>query len=638
MRLLRRTGVSAVAASVALAVAAGAGAVPNEDFTPGDVVVGGAGVVWLRNGVVVKTIEPPSFGVRALAFTVAPVTGVLHVAKSQPAVRYYNRQGVFLGGTYSPDTEADRVTAVARGPDGKIYVSVSTGRFLHRFVALTQDPATGRVKTEFSYLIFSEITDIEIAADGCTLFYSNLAGRVSRLDVCKDTSAAPLVRDIEPPRAIRLLPDATMLLALAGEIRRIDGNANTVRTYTAPGASGWTGVDLASDGTSFWALTEGGGLYRFDLASGGIIQGPIGVPAPAADLAVHGSPFGTAPAEVPAPPSASLDLDGVSTLTGQVLSGFVPPSETLQNPNMGGATCNPSGVSTIGVRADGDAFGPYRGTVKAAKAAAAVGPQTLGEFSGPLGLPPGPVRSLRGEFTLTGSGGTVKVAFAATRTGPPNTGVCSTFTRRTFPNSFVFTPDYALTGYYWNIRAGALAYQAEITKSGKTGTYSDKGNTSLFASGFFLRGPNNESAGSGGRWVQQFESTEVGVTEVFAKTGATVDHSAGVPDNTQSIILKTTWQSPKDEFSLTDIKIVKRGRAVGAGSRLAVTFAKGKTSVTATIKGAGAGDRVKFKVKAKKVGKKTKGKTTVRVVHGHRGRRLAPLLSAFARELQLRAP
>jgi hypothetical protein len=130
-------------------------------------------------------------------------------------------------------------------------------------------------------------------------------------------------------RRIRLLPDSTALLLLGGRaaIRRIDGNSQTVREYAAPGVSGgWVGLDLAPDGRTFWAATSSGVLYRFDLATGAVVQGPISVAGSVTDLAVAGAPLGSAPApQGCVVPTSAIDLDGVRPLTEERFIGYFPP-------------------------------------------------------------------------------------------------------------------------------------------------------------------------------------------------------------------------------------------------------------------------------------------------------------------------
>lgn len=116
---------------------------------------------------------------------------------------------------------------------------------------------------------------IDLAADGCTMFYTSFGANVKRFDVCAnaqlpDFNAAPLpggaVQDV------RVLPDGGVIVSAGEAIVRLASDGTVAQTYTLPGEpSFWAGLDLATDG-AFWAANyESSKAHKFDLASGAVL-------------------------------------------------------------------------------------------------------------------------------------------------------------------------------------------------------------------------------------------------------------------------------------------------------------------------------------------------------------------------------
>jgi len=113
---------------------------------------------------------------------------------------------------------------------------------------------------------------IDMAADGCTIFYTSIGPNVKRFDTCgnlqqPDFNLAPLPGGVG--HDLRVLPDGGVLVTSAGVIARLDATGALVQTYTAPGATRyWSGLDLVGDGTFWVADYNTSDVYRFDLATG----------------------------------------------------------------------------------------------------------------------------------------------------------------------------------------------------------------------------------------------------------------------------------------------------------------------------------------------------------------------------------
>jgi outer membrane protein assembly factor BamB len=115
---------------------------------------------------------------------------------------------------------------------------------------------------------------IDMAADGCTIFYTSIGPNVKRFDTCgnvqrPDFNLAPLPGGVG--HDLRVLPDGGLLVTSASVVARLDATGALLQTYTVPGTRYWVGLDLVGDGT-FWVadyLTSD--VYRFDIATGAVV-------------------------------------------------------------------------------------------------------------------------------------------------------------------------------------------------------------------------------------------------------------------------------------------------------------------------------------------------------------------------------
>ena len=113
---------------------------------------------------------------------------------------------------------------------------------------------------------------VDLAADGCTLFYTSIGPNVKRYDTCASTqlpdfNAAPLPGGVT--HDLRILPDGGLLVASGAVIARLDASGALVQTYDSPGENTlWAGLDLAADGT-FWAANYfSSTIHKFDVQTG----------------------------------------------------------------------------------------------------------------------------------------------------------------------------------------------------------------------------------------------------------------------------------------------------------------------------------------------------------------------------------
>jgi hypothetical protein len=584
-------------------------------FAAGDVILTGRGVRWLRaDGSLVKAIEPDSVATSSVAYRADGGPRPLYVVHEPLVTRNYDAEGTFIY-FFVLDALADRTRAVALGTNGLGFLATNHGPFLNQIYGFREDPTRGS-GAEFKsfFVVASEINDLEVGADGCSLFVATRTLGVFRFDVCTFRVLPALAEGLDV-RRVRLLPDATALLVLGGQaaIRRIDGNGQTVREYSAPGVGGpWAGIDLAPDGRSFWAVTSTGVLYRFDLATGAIVQGPIQGAGSATDLAVVGAPLGAAPPPRGVVTSSVIDLDGVKPLTGETLAGYFPPRRAPEK------VCAPASSRVEFGDSSGVAIGPYPGQFTA-RGSVTLGNQ-VGKRLGALGLPTGPVRALSASFSVKG-GADITGNLTVSSGVASNIGSCSTFVNRTFPASPVFPADYVLSGYEWSLSGELVRYEAAIVRGGRR--YMDAGRSYLFASRFFLLDSQGRDSGSGGRYAQYFVSDSIAVHDSFGRPDQKRKHSAGVPVKTQAIEIVTRWTGAANAFNVADFLLVESGAGDAARGKRAtrpkVTFTRKRNSITAHVSGLKPG-RLSFSVKAEKVRGRQTATTTVRKARPRSGK------------------
>lgn len=122
---------------------------------------------------------------------------------------------------------------------------------------------------------FLGVTHMALSSDGTTLYHvSETGAHVYAHQLAGDCRLGPVyTRDDPPPFVFGLagLPDDSLLLACATEVRQIRPGKGVERVYQLPPGRGWAIVELRPDGTSFWALDFfGGQLVSVNIASGAI--------------------------------------------------------------------------------------------------------------------------------------------------------------------------------------------------------------------------------------------------------------------------------------------------------------------------------------------------------------------------------
>ena len=296
-----------------LATGFGAAAPAGEPFTPGAVVVGGAGLrVYTPAGAVTDVLAVGT-GPRAIQLHAAAAgpPGRIYAATDTPVLKVFDSDGAHGGIGEYPD---GFVVTALDSDAAHVYIAVSDGGLLHSIYRSTHAGVH-----EFPFMVESRVTALDIASDDCSLFYATATRGIRRLDVCS-RGASRLVSDLVA-RDIALLPDSTMLVVprTGRAILRLAPDGHVLRRYQTPRVKSWRSIAVAPGAVSLWAATPGGVVYRFSLSSGKLEGRRFSTISPLVAVDVIDGPDGTAPPLGPPKQEGSLELDGVETLTGEGL-------------------------------------------------------------------------------------------------------------------------------------------------------------------------------------------------------------------------------------------------------------------------------------------------------------------------------
>ena len=543
-----RLGLIASLAGLALVVTGFTpGSAGGERFDAGNLIVAGTDVrERTPSGTIVR-----AFDTGGVTRAVAVSGDILYVGGDTSTLLLFNPDGT--RGMTESFPEGFDVTAMDANAS-HIYAATTDGRFLHQLYRI--DPA-GPV--EFPRFLEAPATSLDIASDDCTLFYSTLTRGIRRMDVCHTESAGTLLLSLAA-NDIALLPDATLLAAprKGGAVVRIRSDGKVVRRYKRGSRTSWKALALTPDASAFWAADSAGRLVEFQLSSGRILK-TLAPAEKVRDLLVVGAPQGD-PGTWRGRDDGSLELDGVPTLTGE---GFVDQDNGRPTPP---EPCSPASESTLHFNSTSLAVGPYRGTY-ASMQTARLGPQTIQEPSGPLGVPVGRLLDLEGGFTISSGARTVSGTLALPKkTSDANSGTCLSFQNMSFPHSPLFPPERLLTGYYRSLNAHAFLYRATISANGRQ--YVDSGDSALFTDEYYLTDTDGSFAGSANRYEQTFQSRSVSVTDRFASKRDRHQHTVDVRGNRTTATLVVRW-TPGSTFTVKGISFHRRStRELQGGEKL----------------------------------------------------------------------
>jgi hypothetical protein len=179
------------------------------------------------------------------------------------------------------------------------------------------DPATEERGTDW----------IDLAADGCTMYYTSEGSSVKRFNVCTDTQLSDFATGLTGSNAyaFRLLPGGGALVADTEQVVRLDSSGSVVKTYPASDydSSFLFALNLDPDGTTFWTADISTGLItRINIATGAQVKQIDGNPnTDLAGLAVFGERCQSCPASLTLkPPTATNQVGSSHTVTATLVN------------------------------------------------------------------------------------------------------------------------------------------------------------------------------------------------------------------------------------------------------------------------------------------------------------------------------
>lgn len=113
---------------------------------------------------------------------------------------------------------------------------------------------------------------IDLAADQCTMLYSDEGAAIHRFNVCTNAAMTDFVTGGYSFFALRILPDGTVLAASRSSVKHFDSSGAEIGTYTVSGESLLFALNLDPDGAHFWTGgLSGSNIYEFNIT-------PVGPP------------------------------------------------------------------------------------------------------------------------------------------------------------------------------------------------------------------------------------------------------------------------------------------------------------------------------------------------------------------------
>ncbi len=176
----------------------------------------------------------------------------------------FSNNGTLLAATFGTFNSNPESCLITNGGN-TMYVSevLGSGNILKLGLPSgTQQAAYGTARSDW----------IDLASDGCTMFFTDEGPSIHRWNVCTNTGL-PNFTNIGPAfYALRILPNGDVLAAGGASVRRFNSAGTLIADYTASGETFFFALNLDPDGTHFWSGgISSGQIYKFNLT-------PVGPP------------------------------------------------------------------------------------------------------------------------------------------------------------------------------------------------------------------------------------------------------------------------------------------------------------------------------------------------------------------------
>jgi hypothetical protein len=284
-------------------------------WSPGDVIVArtdGAVQVRSADGILKTTLSPGSAGAaKGLLFDSSGNLLVSHWfvpdLSGGNSVDVYHADGTYAG-IFGPGNINCQPAGMALAPNGDVFIAYADcDSHIVRF------NAAGTVLQIFT-VAFENFGPrwMDLAPDGCTLYYTSLGHFVSRFNACTNTQLPNFNANPLPSNSgavgLRVLPNGGVIVSDTEVIYGLDSTGQIAATYDAVGDDYHGSIFLDADGKSFWSSSYGtGNVYKFDMLTGSVLMNfNVGAPGIGAKgvLVVPPAPETVTPPPPPPPPPA----------------------------------------------------------------------------------------------------------------------------------------------------------------------------------------------------------------------------------------------------------------------------------------------------------------------------------------------
>jgi len=234
-----------------------------QQFQQGDVfvAVGNGQVQWRRaTGTLVQTLNTGQGGfTTGMAFD---ASGNLYVTNfSANSVSKFNTSGV-LQGTFGSGYSTPESIVFDNG--GNVYVG-NLGNGVRKF------NSSGAF---LSTVVPGRIDFFDLAADQCTILYTQEGSSINRYNGCTNTTLPNFANSLGGSAfALRIRQNGDVLLANGSNILRLNSSGSVVQNYGVSGENSWFALNLNPDGTSFWSANfNTANVYKIDIATGNVLS------------------------------------------------------------------------------------------------------------------------------------------------------------------------------------------------------------------------------------------------------------------------------------------------------------------------------------------------------------------------------
>jgi hypothetical protein len=273
-------------------------------YVRGDVLAGvGNGQIkeYKPDGTFVQTLNTTASSSEDTGMCFDPSLNLFSTQFEAGTVASFDNAGTLLNASWA--TGMGGVESCVLDRAGNVYVG-STGGFQRKFTP------TGTVIKTYSG---AGRTDwLDLAADQCTMFYTQESTLIKRYNVCTDAALPDFASGFGNATALRIRPGGDVMVADTTHAYHLNSSGTIIKTYTATAynasESHFFALNLDPDGTSFWtAGYNTGAIYHIDIASGNLIKTfNASLNSTLAGLAVVGEPTVAAPTASPSPRPAAV--------------------------------------------------------------------------------------------------------------------------------------------------------------------------------------------------------------------------------------------------------------------------------------------------------------------------------------------